>query len=230
MQENGHERGRKRGGDDIAAEETQEELVKAIVGMEEEKALALAEGLLEGGADPMQVLSLCRRAMEAVGEGFERGEMFLPDLIMSGEILSGISELIKPRIKDEGEPERLGRVLMGTVEGDIHDIGKNIVVFMLDVNGFEVVDLGVDVPPRVFVEKISELKPDVLGLSCLLTLAYEAMKRTVEAVEEAGLRTAVKIMVGGGTVDEQVREYVGADAFGADAVEAVSLAKAWVGR
>ncbi|MDI6830269.1 MAG: cobalamin-dependent protein [Actinomycetota bacterium] len=210
--------------------EAQEELVRSILGMEEERSLALVAEMLEGGADPMEILALCRKAMEKVGEGFEKGELFLPDLIMSGEILSGISDLIKPRIKDDRGPERLGKVLMGTVEGDIHDIGKNIVVFMLDVNGFEVIDLGVDVPPSMFVEKIAELKPDVVGLSCLLTLAYEAMKRTVAAVEEAGLRSDVKIMVGGGTVDDQVREYVGADAYGADAVAAVSLAKGWTGR
>jgi methanogenic corrinoid protein MtbC1 len=118
---------------------------------------------------------------------------------------------------------------MGTVEGDIHDIGKNIVTFLLDVNGFEVRDIGIDVPPSKFVEEIKDFKPQVVGLSGLLTLAYGSMKKTVQVIEKAGLRDRVKIMIGGGQVNEQTREYVGADAFGKDAMEGVTLAKKWIG-
>ncbi len=206
----------------------EEELIAAITGMAEEDALRIAREMLDGGTEPMQILDLCRRAMEVIGNGFEVGEYFLPDLIMSGEILGQIAELVRPRLGEEARGKGLGKVLIGTVAGDIHDLGKNIVVFLLEVNGFEVIDLGVDVAAERFVEEIRSQSPDVVGMSCLLTIAYGAMKNTVDAISEAGLRDMVKIMVGGGTVDEQVRGYVGADAFGADAVAAVSLARTWV--
>lgn len=206
-----------------------EELIAAITGMAEEDALRITREMLEGDVKPMRILDLCRRAMGVIGNGFETGEYFLPDLIMSGEILGQIAELLKPYLVEETPDHSFGKVLIGTVAGDIHDLGKNIVVFLLDVNGFEVIDLGVDVAPERFVEEIRNQSPDVVGLSCLLTIAYDAMKKTVDAISEAGLRDSVKIMVGGGTVDEQVRGYVGADAFGADAIAAVSLATTWVG-
>ena len=118
---------------------------------------------------------------------------------------------------------------MGTVAGDIHDIGKDLVVFMLDVNGFEVVDLGIDVPVQKFVDAVKETGSPVVGMSGFLTLAFENMKATVEAIKAAGLRDKVKIMVGGGQIDEEVRAFTGADAYGKDAVEAVKLAKGWLG-
>jgi methylmalonyl-CoA mutase cobalamin-binding domain/chain len=206
----------------------EELLITAITGMDEDESLRIVREMLEGGIEPMQILDLCRRAMEVIGNGFETGEYFLPDLIMSGEILGQIAELVKPRLGEEARDKGLGRVLIGTVAGDIHDLGKNIVIFLLEVNGFEVIDLGVDVAPERFVEEIRKQNPQVVGMSCLLTIAYDAMKKTVDAISEAGLRDKVKIMVGGGTVDEQVRSYAGADAFGADAVAAVSLARTWI--
>ena len=118
---------------------------------------------------------------------------------------------------------------MGTVEGDIHDIGKNIVTFMLDVNGFDVLDLGVDVSSQKYVEAIRDFQPQVVGLSGFLTLAFDTMKETIEAIQAAGLRDQVKIMVGGGQMDDQVRAYTGADAYGRDAMAAVKLAKDWIG-
>jgi 5-methyltetrahydrofolate--homocysteine methyltransferase len=116
---------------------------------------------------------------------------------------------------------------MGTVQGDIHDIGKDIVYFMLDVNGFDVTDLGVDVPVETFVAKVREIQPSVVALSGFLTLSYDAMKNTIQALQDAGLRDRVKVMVGGGAVDDQIRVYAGADAYGADAMAAVALAKTW---
>jgi 5-methyltetrahydrofolate--homocysteine methyltransferase len=127
------------------------------------------------------------------------------------------------------EIERHGKVLIGTVAGDIHDIGKNIVTFMLDVNGFDVLDLGVDVSPQKFVEAIQDFEPQVIGLSGFLTLAFDAMKETVEAIKAAGLRDGVKIMIGGGQVNEKIQEYTSADAYGKDAMAGVSLAKKWIG-
>ena len=207
-----------------------QKLINAITEMRETNALRIAEDLLESGTAPLEVLDACRDAMEIIGQRFEDGECFVPELIMSGEILSQISDKAKPYI-EEGEgaeaAETLGTVVIGTVEGDIHDIGKDLVVFMLDVNGFEVVDLGVDVPPAKFVAAVQENKADIVGLSGFLTLAYEPMKDTVAAMVEAGLREDINVMIGGGQVDEQIREYTGADAYGRDARVAVRLAQGW---
>ncbi len=200
-----------------------------IVDMQEEEAVALAKELLTSGTDPMSVLDHCRDAMQVVGKKFEDGEFFVPELILAGDIMQAISAEAKPLIKQQNDTQNLGKVLIGTVEGDIHDVGKDIVVLMLDVNGFEVLDLGIDVPAQDFVDKIKEFQPDVVALSGFLTLAFDSMKSTVEAIEAAGLRDQVKIMVGGGTVDEQVKVYAKADGYGFDAMTAVSLAKHWTG-
>jgi 5-methyltetrahydrofolate--homocysteine methyltransferase len=146
---------------------------------------------------------------------------------LAGEILKSISAEVKPRLKQSAQLKQGPKVLLGTVKGDIHDIGKDIVNFMLDVNNFQVTDLGVDVAPALFVEKIKSLQPPVVALSGFLTLSYTSMKETVDAIVAAGLRNKVKIMIGGGTVDEQVCGYAGADAFGKDAMAAVELAKQW---
>jgi 5-methyltetrahydrofolate--homocysteine methyltransferase len=167
--------------------------------------------------------------MQIVGKRFELGEYFLSELMMSGAILKQVSEMVKPMLKGEVRTKKRGKVLIGTVKGDIHDIGKDIVVFLLDVNGFEVRDLGIDVPPERFVEQIGDFQPQVVGLSGLLTLAYDAMKHTVQTIQKAGLRDSVKIMIGGGQMSTQVKEYVGADAFGNDGMAAVALAKDWIG-
>lgn len=204
-------------------------LVDAIVEMREEEALSLATEMLDSGTDPMKVLGLCREAMEIVGKKFEKEEYFISELLMAGETLKQIQETAKPRISAATGDKKLGKVVLGTVAGDIHDLGKDIVEFMLDINGFEVHDLGVDVPAERFVEAIKEVKPQVVGMSCLITVAFEPMKDTVEAIKTAGLRDSVKIMIGGGTTDEYVREYAGADAYGKDAVTAVSLALKWIG-
>lgn len=205
-------------------------LVDAITEMREEDALALARTALDHGTPPLEVLQDCRTAMTVVGEKFEAGEYFVPELILAGEMLREISAEVKPRIAGEstnGSTPHGGKVVLGTVQGDIHDIGKDIVFFMLDVNGFQVTDLGVDVPITTFVEKVRELEPDVVALSGFLTLSYDAMRDTVAALDAAGLRDRVKIMVGGGAVDDRIRAYAGADAFGADAMAAVNLAKTW---
>ncbi len=205
-----------------------EQLINAIADMDEEDALALTKELLAGGAAPAAILDDCRAAMETVGQRFEHGEYFIPELILAGEMLKGISAEVKPYLTGgQAAASKLGKVVVGTVKGDIHDIGKDIVVFMLDVNGFEVHDLGIDVAPQAFVAKIAEVKPQVVALSGFLTLSFDAMKETVAAIAQAGQRASVKIMVGGGTVDEQVCRYAGADAFGLDAMAAVALAKGW---
>jgi methanogenic corrinoid protein MtbC1 len=205
-----------------------QELSNAITEMREEDALKIAQQMLDEGVSPLQVLEACRVAMDVIGKRFESGECFIPELILAGEMLSQVSELIKPRLEQEAPQSKIGKVVIGTVEGDINDIAKDIVVFMLDVNGFEVTDLGVDVPPTKFVAAVKETGAKVVGLSGFLTLAYDPMKATVEALKAAGLND-VKVMIGGGQVDTQIRDYTGADAYGKDAMAAVSLAKQWYG-
>ncbi len=207
-----------------------QELIEAMVEMKEREALETAKELITGGEDPLKILKSCSEAMETVGKRFETGEYFLPQLILAGEMLRQISEMLKPKLGDKTASitsESLGKVLIGTVKGDIHDIGKDIVTFMLEVNGFDVLDLGIDVPPSKFVDAIKDFQPQVVGMSCLLTLAFESMKETVEVIETAGLRHKVNIMVGGGQVSEMVRDYANADAYGEDAIAAVRLAKNW---
>jgi len=204
-------------------------LVNAIADMKEQEALKLAKEMLEGGSDPLAILGAAREAMGIVGQRYEEGTYFLPELILAGVMLNQIADIVKPKLAKAAEVKRHGKVLIGTVEGDIHDIGKDIVVFMLDVNGFEVLDLGIDVPPQKFVEAIRDFQPQVVGLSGFLTLAFDAMKDTVEAIKKAGLRDKVKIMIGGGQISEEIRRHTGADAYGKDAMVGVSLAKEWVG-
>ena len=206
-----------------------EELIDAIADRREKEAVDLVKRMVDRGEDPMKILGACKDAMDTVGKRFEKGEFFLPELILAGEMVRQISEILKPKLTGEFQTKRLGKVIIGTVKGDIHDIGKDVVVFMLDVNGFEVLDLGIDVPPQKFVEAIKDFQPAVIGLSGFLTLAFDAMKETVEAVAKAGLRDKVKIMIGGGQIDDEVRKYAGADAYGIDAMEAVSLTKGWIG-
>lgn len=204
-----------------------EDLVKAIVDLREEEALRITQERLAAGEDPLNILQDSRNAMEIVGKRFEDKEYFIPDLVYSGEILREIAEIVTPKLEKTVQTERLGKVIIGTVAGDIHDIGKNIVTFMLDINGFEVYDLGVDVPAQNFVDKIEETKAGVVGLSGFLTLAYDSMKETINIIESAGLRDKVKIMIGGGQINDEIRKYTGADAYRPDAGGAVSLAKEW---
>jgi trimethylamine corrinoid protein len=204
-----------------------QELIDAIAEMEDEQAVSLATSMIDSGTSPLEILEDCKAGMAIVGDRFERGEYFVPELILAGEVLKQISEIVKPHLSAESDAPKLGKVLLGTVQGDIHDIGKDIVHFMLEVNGFEVHDLGVDVPIDAFVEAVKADQPDVVALSGFLTLSYDAMRDTVAAFEAAGVRDSVKIMIGGGTVDDQVRVFAGADAFGLNAMDAVNMAKTW---
>jgi methanogenic corrinoid protein MtbC1 len=205
------------------------DLVNTLADLKEKEALKIVERRLNAGEDPLAILNDARKALEIVGERFSSGRYFIPDLVYSGEILKVITDTVKPKLAKEAEAKRLGKVVIGTVAGDIHDIGKDIVVFMLDVNGFEVYDLGVDVPAKNFVEKIKESGASIVGLSGFLTLAYDSMKQTIQAIKDAGLRDKVKVMIGGGQITEEIRKYAGADAYGKDAMAGVSLAKKWVG-
>lgn len=207
-----------------------EQLVKAIAEVREDEALSIVKEMLAEGEDPIAILRKCREGVEIIGDKYESGEYFMPELIMAGEILTAISDLTRDKVgTDQNKDEFLGKVLLGTVEGDIHDIGKNIVSFMLEINGFQVVDLGVDVSAEKFVQAIKDEAPDIVGLSALLTLAFDQMKVTVAAIEEAGLRDKVKIIIGGAPINEKIREHTKADGWAKDAVHAVNMAKNWVG-
>ncbi len=206
-----------------------QELTQAIVDLREDDALAMVDRLLAEGADPVGILGDCKKAMDVIGERFANGEAFIPELIMAGEIMTGVSAKLKPHLMGAAPEQKLGIIVIGTVQGDIHDIGKDIVATMLDIAGFEVVDLGVDVKVEQFIAIAQERHAQIIAMSCLLTSAIDSMKRVVAAAGEAGIRGDVKLMVGGAPITEQVVAYTGADGFGKDAVEAVELAKQWIG-
>jgi methanogenic corrinoid protein MtbC1 len=204
------------------------DLVNTIADLEEKAALDIVRNRLDAGEDPLVILSDTRRATEIVGKRFAEGEYYIPDLIYSGEILKAIAYQVKPKLV-RTEVKRLGKVVVGTVAGDIHNIGKDILIFMLGASGFEVFDLGVDIPAEKFVQKLKETDAPIVGLSGLLTTAYDSMKNTIGAISSAGFRDRVKIMIGGGLVNDEIRKYTGADAFGKDAMDGVSIAKKWSG-
>ncbi len=207
------------------------ELVTAISTMKKQEAIGLVKEMLQEGEDPQVILDCCGEAMKIVGDSYEAGKYFLAELMMAGKILEQISDLVKPKIarSSSGKSSILGKVIIGTVKDDIHDIGKDIVAFMLDVNGFEVHDLGINVPPAKFVSKVKEVNPDIVALSGLLTLIFDQMKETVHALKDAGLRDKIKVMIGGCQMDDDIVKYIGADAYRPDAVSGVKLAKEWVG-
>ena len=205
------------------------ELTDAILAMDEDGALKIVKDRLDAGEAPEAVLDDARSAMTTLGDQFACEEVFIPELIMGGEIMKGIAAEVAPRLTGAAAGKTRGTVVIGTVHGDIHDIGKDIVVLMLDVNGYDVHDLGVDVPVEQFVAAIGDFKPAVVGRSGLLTLAFDSMKATVDGIAAAGLRDQVKIMVGGAPADEQVQSYTGADGWGNDVGQALKLAEQWTG-
>ena len=207
---------------------SQNGIVDAIIELDETEALRLAENMMKSGIDPVQILEKCREGMSIVGEKFESGDFFLSEMIMAAEIFNQIMGQIKPQLKKNISTSK-GKIVIGTVEGDVHDIGKNIVIALLEAEGFDVVDLGVDVPAAKFVEAIKEHEPDIVGMSSLLTVALEATKETVDAITEAGLRDKVKIIVGGGRIDIHAAEYIKPDASTDNAAYGVRLCKQLMG-
>ncbi len=206
------------------------DLAKALGDLKEDEAIAITQEKLDANADPMGILAEASKGMETVGTRFSKGEYFIPDLVYSGEILKRINEMVRPKLSGGLAAKTGGKVIIATVAGDIHDIGKDIVVFMLDVAGFQVYDMGVDVPIQKIVNKLKETGAPVIGLSGFLTLAYDAMKFTIDAIKAAGLRDKVKIMIGGGQITPEIVKYTGADAYGKDAIEGVTLAKKWLAK
>ena len=205
-----------------------EALATMLAELKEEEALAEVRKALDEGADPLALVEGLREGMSVVGRRFEDKEYFLSELIMSAEIFKEAIALIEPHLEAGAGPSR-GSVVIGTVKGDIHDIGKNIVATLLRCEGYDVHDLGVDVPPEAFIDKLKETGGSLLALSGLLTLAFDSMKETVDTLTEAGLRNKVKVVIGGGPVNDKVVEFSGADAFGVDAAHAVKLTAEYLG-
>jgi len=203
------------------------DLITLISELKKKQAIEVTQQRLQAGEDPLKILDDGSKAMQIVGARFAEGTYFIPDLVYSGKILGEIAEMIKPGLSQSPESKKLAKIVIGTVAGDLHDLGKDLVTFMLDVNGFEVYDLGIDVQPQTFVEKIKAVQPEIIGLSGFLTSVYQAMKDTVDAIAAAGLRDKVKIMIGGGVMDDEVKRFSGAEAYGRDAMAAVNLARKW---
>ncbi len=203
------------------------EISDALADLEEDKVLKLVKEKLDANEDPFKILEACRKGIADIGNQSIEGTAFLTDLIMAGEIFKEAMELLMPKLVIP-ESEIKGKVVIGTVEGDIHNIGKDIAITFLKAAGFDVTDLGVNVLPQKFVDAIKEHKPQVVGLSGLLTLSIEPMKKTIENISDANLREEIKIIVGGERMDQGVCEHVGADAWVNDAVEGVKIIKNWI--
>lgn len=201
------------------------QLAQLIADLEEDTVLELVQQRLEAGDDPLRIIDECNEGMREVGQRYEKGEYFVAGLIMSGEIFREVVELVQPLLEQQSEGSASGRVLVGTVSGDIHDIGKNIFGMLLSCHGFEVIDLGVDVSPDVFAAKAVEVEPDFVGLSGLITASFEMMKETVTVLRKEAKKNGLSfpIIVGGGMIDDQIGQYVGADYWMQDAMAGVRL-------
>ncbi len=208
-----------------------EKLLKAVSDLDESVVLETAEAMLDSGVDPMEVVKVCNSGLAAVGERYERREYYLGALIMSGEIFKGVMDILErrgcfvPRAGADAE-----KVLLGVPLGDVHDIGKDVVSNILKCSGFDVIDLGVSVAPRDFARAVDESGAGLLGMSVLLTVAFEPARETVREIERAGLRDGVKIMLGGGASSQRLLEYAGADAWSHDALDAVKFARRFTGK
>ncbi|MFX1304439.1 MAG: B12-binding domain-containing protein [Promethearchaeota archaeon] len=208
---------------------SKEELIDAVVELEEERSYSLVRKLLEEGTNAKDIIDILRKGVEIIGDKFNKKEYFLTELVMAGEIFQKSAKILQPALEKETESGQQGiAVVVGTVQGDVHDIGKNIFVTLLQSAGFEVFDLGVDVPPEVFIEKVKETNARIVAYSGLLTVALEAMQEITEALKTEGLRDKVKIIIGGLPVDEMWMKKAGADAFTDNAFEGVNIITKWV--
>jgi methylmalonyl-CoA mutase cobalamin-binding domain/chain len=208
------------------------QLAQLVADLEEDAVLKLVDERIHAGDDPLKIIDECNEGMREVGLRYEKGEYFVAGLIMSGEIFREVVELVQPLLEQQAEGKLSGRVLVGTVSGDIHDIGKNMFGMLLSCHGFEVIDLGVDVPPAVFATKAIEAKPDIVGLSGLITASFETMKETVTALRKEAREYGLTfpILIGGGMIDDQIRQYVGADYWMPDAMSGVRLCEKLLGK
>jgi len=206
-----------------------DQLKQAIIDGNADTVNALTQALLASGASAREILEeALLPGMDVVGQRMRDGECFIPEVLLSARTMQGALDLLKPHLA-EGEGMSMGTVVIGTVEGDLHDIGKNLVGMMCEGAGFEVIDIGFNVDPEAFVEAIKKHQPQVVGMSAMLTTTMRAMGHTIKAIEEAGLRDTVKIMVGGAPVDAEFGKRVGADGYGSNAPAGSELAQKFVG-
>lgn len=215
------------GGNDL---ESLSDLRDALANLEMDAALALVRARLDSDEDPVAILNECRDGMAIVSERYDKREYFLSELVFAGEIFKRTMHILEPKLQSCNAVRTLGSLMIGTVKGDIHGIGKNIVVAVARGAGFEVHDLGVDVPLETFVNRARELKPHIVGISVLLSTCFPATREVVQALKGAGLSPSPKTIVGGGAVTERVREYAGADAWADDAVKGINICKAFCGK
>ncbi|MGW8322660.1 MAG: corrinoid protein [Thermodesulfobacteriota bacterium] len=202
-----------------------EELREAVVAGKVKETTEQVQKLLKEGQDPNAMMQEAMiPAMDVVGDLFQKGEVYLPEMLMAAKAMKAGLEILKPRMV-QGEATSAGTVVIGTVRGDMHDIGKNLLSIALEGAGFKVVDLGIDVPPEAFVESLKDHQPKVLGLSALLTTTMIAMREVIEAIQEAGLRETVKVMIGGAPVTKEFADEIGADFFGPDSTSGKDFAR-----
>jgi methanogenic corrinoid protein MtbC1 len=204
-----------------------EDLARALVGFKKDVVLGEIMQRLGDGEAPIQLIRELQDGMGQIGQKFESGDYFLSELLMSADLFTKAMEILEPKLQ-ESAMDTIGTIVIGTPKGDIHDIGKNIFCTVAKGNGFEIIDLGIDVPARRFVDAVAEIKPQILGFSALLTPSFEPMKTVVDLLIEQDLRDQVKIIVGGGVTTETVRKYVGADTQTADVMEGIKLCKGFL--
>jgi len=205
-----------------------QDLPAALAGLQRDKVLGLVEARLAAGEDPRAILEECRQGMSLVGERFQAGDYFLAELLLSAEIFKRAVALLEPHLK-QNSSQPAGTVVLATMQGDIHDLGKNIFATLLRAHAFEVHDLGVDVAPALLVDKVKELRPHFVGLSALLTTTFASMKQVTEMLRAAGLREQLKLMIGGGVTTAALKDHVGADFQSTDAIEGVAYCVRSVG-
>ena len=198
------------------------DLTNNLIELEREKVLSEVKERLNRNEDPMKIFEECKQGMEMVGEKYKKKEYFLAELMLSGDLFKEVTELIEPFLGGkQTEGDIKGKIILGTIKGDIHDLGKDIFATLLKLEGFKIYDLGVDVNPDIVVEKVKEIQPDFLGFSSLLTITFDPMKEIIDRLKEAGFRDKLKILVGGGITTSLVKDYIGADFQTIDAMEGV---------
>jgi len=214
----------------MSSAELGKKISEAVYTLDAEKVSEVTKELIDKGANPIDVTNAFASVLREIGNRYERGELYLVELLAAGEgARKAITEIVEPKLKKLGvKRETIGKVLLGTVEGDIHDIGKNIVAALLSSAGFEIIDLGKDIPTEKFVEAVKERSPHIIGLSALMTTSMINQREVIEALKKEGLRGKVKVIVGGAPTSQEWAKEIGSDAYGADAIEALKLCKSLV--